>query len=89
MVDPLVFSLFANGKASPAVTENNRPDDAGLNPDEIDELSAAALPDREAMSLIDANIAIPIDPAIAANVLSDESLVDVDAEEGAESEEAT
>ena len=71
------------------MTENNRPDDAGLNPDEIDELSAAALPDREAMSLIDANIAIPIDPAIAANVLSDESLVDVDAEEGAESEEAT
>ena len=89
MVDPLVFSLFANGKASFAVTENDRPDDAGLNPDEIDELSAAALPDREAMSLIDANIAIPIDPAIAANVLSDESLADFDAEEDAEPEEAT
>ena len=29
------------------------------------------LPDREAMSLINANLAIPINAAIAANVLSD------------------
>ena len=71
------------------MTENDRPDDAGLNPDEIDELSAAALPDREAMSLIDANIAIPIDPSIAANVLSDESIADVDVEEEAEPEQGT
>ena len=72
-----------------AVTEKDRPDDAGLNQDEIDELSAAALPDREAMSLIDANIAIPIDPSIAANVLSDESIADVDVEEEAEPEQGT
>ncbi len=89
MVDHLVFSLFANGKASWAVIENDRPDDAGLNPDEIDELNAAALPDREAMSLIDANIAIPIDPSIAANVLSDESIADLDVEKDAEPEEGT
>jgi hypothetical protein len=31
------------------------------------------LPDREAMSLINANIAIPVNAAIAANVLSDGS----------------
>jgi hypothetical protein len=89
MVDHLVFSLFANGNGWCAVTENDRPDDAGLNPDEIDELNAAALPDREAMSLIDANIAIPIDPSIAANVLSDESIADVDVEEEAEPEQGT
>jgi hypothetical protein len=39
-----------------------------------DELAAEAgeeLPDREAMSLVNANIAIPINAAVAANVLSD------------------
>jgi hypothetical protein len=32
------------------------------------------LPDREAMSLINANIAIPVNVALAANVLSDNSI---------------
>ena len=38
---------------------------------ELDELAGEALPERAAMSLINANIAIPINAAIAANVLSD------------------
>ena len=39
--------------------------------DELDQLAGEALPERAAMSLINANIAIPINAAVAANVLSD------------------
>jgi len=46
-------------------------DVSGLTPEEIEAQDAAELPDREAMSLINANIAIPVNAAIAANVLSD------------------
>lgn len=45
----------------------------GLTPDELDAESGEALPDREAMSLIDANLAAPVNAAVAANVLSDNS----------------
>jgi len=37
------------------------------------EAKAIELPDREAMSLVNANIAAPINLALAANVLSDNS----------------
>jgi len=37
------------------------------------EARAIDLPDREAMSLVNANIAAPINLALAANVLSDNS----------------
>ena len=39
--------------------------------EELDELAGEALPERAAMSLINANIAIPVNAAVAANVLSD------------------
>jgi hypothetical protein len=39
--------------------------------EELDALAGEALPERAAMSLINANIAIPINAAIAANILSD------------------
>jgi hypothetical protein len=39
--------------------------------EELDALAGEALPERAAMSLINANIAIPVNAAIAANVLSD------------------
>jgi len=42
-----------------------------LSAEELAAEAAAELPDREAMSLINANIAIPVNAAIAANVLSD------------------
>jgi hypothetical protein len=42
-----------------------------LSDAELAEQEGAELPDREAMSLINANIALPINAAIAANVLSD------------------
>jgi hypothetical protein len=42
-----------------------------LTREELDQLTGEPLPERAAMSLVNANIAIPINAAIAANVLSD------------------
>jgi hypothetical protein len=42
-----------------------------LTREELDEMAGEPLPDRAAMSLINANIAIPVNAAVAANVLSD------------------
>ena len=42
-----------------------------LSREELDELAGEQLPERAAMSLVNANIAIPVNAAIAANVLSD------------------
>jgi hypothetical protein len=39
--------------------------------EELEQLAGEELPERAAMSLINANIAIPINAAVAANVLSD------------------
>jgi hypothetical protein len=44
-----------------------------LSREELDELAGEALPDRAAMSLINANIAAPVNAAIALNALSDSS----------------
>jgi hypothetical protein len=41
--------------------------------DEIEDQDAAELPDREDMSLINGNIAAPINAAVALNALSDNS----------------
>jgi hypothetical protein len=50
--------------------------------EELDELAGEALPERAAMSLINANIAIPVNAAIAANVLSDGSTAYANAVQG-------
>jgi len=44
-----------------------------LTPEELEAQGAEELPDREEMSLINANIAAPVNAAVAANVLSDNS----------------
>ena len=45
-----------------------------LTREELDKIAGEALPERAAMSLINANIAAPINLALAANVLSDGSI---------------
>ena len=50
-----------------------------LSRDELDALAGERLPERAAMSLINANLAIPVNAAIAANVLSDGSTAYADA----------
>jgi hypothetical protein len=44
-----------------------------LTRDELEEIAGEPLPERAAMSLINANLAAPVNAAIAANVLSDNS----------------
>jgi hypothetical protein len=45
-----------------------------LTREELNELAGEELPERAAMSLINANIAAPVNAAVAANVLSDNSV---------------
>jgi hypothetical protein len=54
-------------------------DKPGLSPEELEEEGGEQLPDREQMSLVNANIAIPVNAAVAANVLSDGSIAYADA----------
>jgi hypothetical protein len=66
-------------------------------PQEELEQEGEPLPDRELMSLIDSNVVIPVNAAVAANVLSEDSLaaanaeqdVAVDQESGEEGESRT
>jgi hypothetical protein len=61
------------------MTDNN----TELTPEEMDAESVEELPDREAMSLVNANLAAPINAAVAANVLSDNSVAYANAEQTA------
>ena len=45
-----------------------------LSREELDQLAGEPLPERAAMSLINANLAAPINAAVAANVASDNSI---------------
>ena len=50
-----------------------------LTREELNELVGEELPERAAMSLVNANLAIPVNAAVAANVLSDGSVAYADA----------
>jgi hypothetical protein len=50
-----------------------------ITPEELKELAGEELPERAAMSLVNANIAIPVNAAVAANVLSDGAVAYADA----------
>jgi hypothetical protein len=50
-----------------------------LSQEELEAQGGEELPDREAMSLVNANLALPINAAVAANVLSDGSIAYADA----------
>jgi len=50
-----------------------------LTPEELNAQQGEELPDREEMSLINANIAVPVNAAVAANVLSDGSTAEANA----------
>ena len=55
-----------------------------LTKEDLEKLSGEELPERAAMSLINSNIAIPINVALAANILSDSSIAFADAQQGAD-----
>jgi hypothetical protein len=52
-----------------------------LTPEELEDQDLAELPEREAMSLINLNAAAPINAAVAANVLSDNSIAYANAQQ--------
>ena len=62
-------------------TAKTKPE-AQLSNEELDAQDAAQLPDREQMSLVNANLALPINAAVAANVLSDGSTAYANAIQG-------
>jgi hypothetical protein len=60
-----------------------------LTPEELEAEGLAELPDREAMSLVNANIAIPVNAAVAANVLSDGATAYAEALQQADIDQST
>jgi hypothetical protein len=56
-------------------TQEYRP----VSREELDALAGESLPERAAMSLVNANLAIPVNAALALNVLSDGSTAYADA----------
>jgi hypothetical protein len=59
-------------------------DQQELTSDELDEQGGEQLPDREAMSLINANVAAPVNAAVALNALSDDATAVANAEQTAD-----
>jgi hypothetical protein len=55
--------------------------DTALTSEELEAQTGEELPDREAMSLINANLAAPINAAVALNVASDDSIAYANAEQ--------
>ena len=59
--------------------QRRKPD---YSPEEIDAERGAELPDREALSVLRADVAIPVDPEIAAEVLAGDDPPEEDEPEG-------
>ena len=66
-------------------TQEYRP----LTREELNALAGEELPERAAMSLVNANLAIPINAAIAANVLSDGAIAYANADQDAWMDQST
>jgi hypothetical protein len=58
--------------------------DSELSPEELEGEQASDLPEREAMSLVNANVAAPVNLAAGLNVLSDNSVAYANAEQTAD-----
>ena len=54
-----------------------------LTREDLEKIAGEPLPERAAMSLINANVAAPVNAAIALNVLSDDSVAIANAEQTA------
>jgi len=60
-----------------------------LSESELDAQTGEELPDREAMSLINTNLAAPINAAVALNVASDDSIAYANAEQSVDITQST
>jgi hypothetical protein len=61
--------------------DNTSHTDLELTSEELEAQAGEELPDREAMSLVNANLAAPINAAVALNVASDDSIAIANAEQ--------
>ncbi len=71
------------------MTEQTPQEYRRLTREELDALAGEQLPERAAMSLINANVAAPINAAVALNVLSDDSVAIANAEQTANIDQST
>jgi hypothetical protein len=76
--DPHHYSQFFEVKENIMSTNNHELSISELEAQEITEL-----PEREALSLVNANVAAPINAALALNVLSDNSVAYANAQQTA------
>jgi hypothetical protein len=63
------------------MSETKSIEESGLSQEELEAQQGEQLPDREQMSLINANVAAPINAAVALNALSDNSVAIANAEQ--------
>jgi hypothetical protein len=66
------------------MTEQTPQEYKPLTKEELDTLAGEELPERAAMSLINANVAAPVNAAVALNALSDNSIAYANAEQTAD-----
>jgi hypothetical protein len=65
------------------MSEEKKVQKAELSAEELEAQGGEQVPDREEMSLVDLNVAAPVNAAVAANVLSDDSVAYADATQDA------
>jgi hypothetical protein len=75
-----LISFATDGLGNTLNMEDNM---KGLTEEELAAETGEELPDREAMSLINANLAAPVNAAVALNVASDNSIAYANAEQTA------
>jgi len=71
------------------MADQKDPQNDGLSAEELESQDINELPDREAMSLINANLAAPVNAAVALNVLSDNSIAYANAEQTVDIDQST
>ncbi len=69
------------------MTEQMEPQ--GLSDQDIEKQGSEEVGEREEMSLINANLAAPVNAAVAANVLSDDAVAYANAEQDADIDQST
>ena len=63
------------------MADRKQPEYRKLTREELNQLAGEELPERAAMSLVNANVAAPINLALAANVASDNSIAYANAQQ--------
>ena len=71
------------------MSENAPQEYRHLSREELEEMAGEPLPERAAMSLINANVAAPINAAVALNVASDDSVAYANAEQNVDIDQST